>query len=220
MLLQRRIEPICARIAQAKGRVERPFQTLEDRMCKAQALVDVCSALHQRQLGAQGACSLNCGVLQLLHGQPHAPKAHATVDIAQRADGTLRLSYRGQPPAHRSHAVHAPRTWAQAADLKLLNARAASDRTCLIQHPALLFRGHLYLGQAGDAFLLWLDTGAALPAPNNRGSRQIDTVGVSAGRPLPGKCGARKVPTDQLSPPACAATPPSPLTWHLILLDA
>jgi hypothetical protein len=184
-------------------------------MCKAQALVDVCSPLRQRQLGAQGACSSNCGVLQLLHGQPHAPKAYATVDIAQRADGTLRLSCRGQPPAQRSHAVHAPRTWAQAADDKSLNARAASDRTCLIQHPALLFRGYLYPGQAGDAFLLWFDTGAALPVPNKRGSRQIDTAGVSAGRPLPGKCGARKVPTDQLSTPACAATPLSPLAWHL-----
>ncbi len=34
-LLQLRIEPICARTPQAKGRVERLFQTLQDRMCKA-----------------------------------------------------------------------------------------------------------------------------------------------------------------------------------------
>ena len=34
-LLQLQIEPICARSPQAKGRVERLFQTLQDRMCKA-----------------------------------------------------------------------------------------------------------------------------------------------------------------------------------------
>jgi transposase len=34
-LLQLHIEPICARSPQAKGRVERLFQTLQDRMCKA-----------------------------------------------------------------------------------------------------------------------------------------------------------------------------------------
>lgn len=34
-LLQLRIEPICAHSPQAKGRVERLFQTLQDRLCKA-----------------------------------------------------------------------------------------------------------------------------------------------------------------------------------------
>lgn len=34
-LLQLNIEPICAHTPQAKGRVERLFQTLQDRMCKA-----------------------------------------------------------------------------------------------------------------------------------------------------------------------------------------
>jgi transposase len=172
-LLQLRIEPICARSPQAKGRVERLFQTLQDRMCKAmrlqhidgieqanawlgqylgehnrrfavaaqqpqdmhrpwvgtaQALADICSLHHQRQLSAQGACRFNGSVLQLLPGQPHAPKARAMVDIAEHADGTLRLSYRGQPLAHRSHAVHAPRASAQAADHKTLNARVDSIR--------------------------------------------------------------------------------------------
>ena len=100
-LLQLQIEPICAHSPQAKGRVERLFQTLQDRMCKAmrleridtieqanswldgylrehnrrfavqarqpqdmhrpwdgttQALADICSLHHQRQLSAQGAC--------------------------------------------------------------------------------------------------------------------------------------------------------------------
>ena len=34
-LLQLHIEPICAHTPQAKGRVERLFQTLQDRLCKA-----------------------------------------------------------------------------------------------------------------------------------------------------------------------------------------
>ena len=37
-LLQLHIEPICARSPQAKGRVERLSQTLQDRMCKAMCL--------------------------------------------------------------------------------------------------------------------------------------------------------------------------------------
>lgn len=37
-LLQLGIEPICARSPQAKGRVERLFQTLQDRLCKAMRL--------------------------------------------------------------------------------------------------------------------------------------------------------------------------------------
>ncbi|WP_418319556.1 ISNCY family transposase [Piscinibacter sakaiensis] len=37
-LLQLQIEPICAHSPQAKGRVERLFQTLQDRMCKAMRL--------------------------------------------------------------------------------------------------------------------------------------------------------------------------------------
>ena len=37
-LLQLHIEPICAHSPQAKGRVERLFQTLQDRMCKAMRL--------------------------------------------------------------------------------------------------------------------------------------------------------------------------------------
>lgn len=37
-LLQLHIEPICARSPQAKGRVERLFQTLQDRLCKAMRL--------------------------------------------------------------------------------------------------------------------------------------------------------------------------------------
>ena len=166
-LLQLHIEPICAHSPQAKGRVERLFQTLQDRMCKAmrleridtleqanswlagylrehnrrfavkakrpedlhrpwtgttQALADICSLHHQRQLSAQGACKFEGSVLQLQPNQAHAPSARAMVDIAQHADGTLRLSYRGQPLAHRSFAVHEPRS-NHSADHKTVNAR-------------------------------------------------------------------------------------------------
>lgn len=40
-LLQLRIEPICAHSPQAKGRVERLFQTLQDRLCKAMRLAGI-----------------------------------------------------------------------------------------------------------------------------------------------------------------------------------
>ena len=159
--------------------MERLFQTLQDRMCKAmrlqgidtieqangwldeylrehnrrfavapqqphdmhrpwggttQALVDICSVHHQRQLSAQGACKFDGSILQLLPSQPHAPKARAMVDIAQHGDGTLHLSYRGRPLAFRSFAMHEPRT-AKAEDHKTLNARV--DRARDAQHAKL-----------------------------------------------------------------------------------
>ena len=172
-LLQLDIEPICARSPQAKGRVERLFQTLQDRMCKAmrlhgidtivqanawlheylhehnrrfavaprqaqdmhrpwggsaQALADICSMHHQRQLSAQGACKFDGSIVQLLPNQPHAPKARAMVDIAQHGDGTLHLSYRGQPLAFRRFALHEPKRASQAEDHKTLNPRVDKAR--------------------------------------------------------------------------------------------
>lgn len=172
-LLQLHIEPICAHSPQAKGRVERLFQTLQDRLCKAmrlhgidtieqantwldeylrehnrrfavapkqaqdmhrpwggtaQALADICSLHHQRQLSAQGACKFEGCILQLLPNQPHAPRARAMVDIAQHGDGTLRLSYRGRPLAYRSYAMHESKRASQTQDHKTLNARVDQAR--------------------------------------------------------------------------------------------
>lgn len=166
-LLQLQIEPICAHSPQAKGRVERLFQTLQDRLCKAmrlqgidtmeqansylpeylrghnarfavqpqcpqdmhrpwmgrdQALADICALHHQRQLSAQGACKFEGSILQLLPGQPHAPKARSMIDIAQHADGTLHLSYYGRPLAHRRFAFEDAVPHRQPADNKTLNA--------------------------------------------------------------------------------------------------
>jgi transposase len=179
-LLQLHVEPICAHSPQAKGRVERLFQTLQDRMCKAmrvqridtieqanswlegylrehnrrfavsaqgsqdmhrpwggsaQALADLCSLHHQRQLSAQGACKFEGCILQLLPNQAHAPKARAMVDIAQHGDGTLHLSYRGHPLAYRSFAVHERTRTRQTADHKTLNARVDKARNA--QHTKL-----------------------------------------------------------------------------------
>jgi transposase len=179
-LLQLQVEPICAHSPQAKGRVERLFQTLQDRMCKAmrvqgidnieqanswldqylrehnrrfavspkqaqdlhrpwggtaQALADICSLHHQRQLSAQGACKFEGSIVQLLPNQPQAPKARAMVDIAQHGDGTLHLSYRGQPLTHRSYAVHDSRHASQVEDHKTLNARVDKARDA--QHSRL-----------------------------------------------------------------------------------
>jgi transposase len=172
-LLQLQIEPICAHSPQAKGRVERLFQTLQDRMCKAMrlqgidsieqanswlaeylgehngrfavqarqpldmhrpwggttaALADICSLHHQRQLSAQGACKFEGAILQLLPSQTHAPKARAMVNIAQHADGTLHLSYRGQLLGFRSFVAHAHMPTAQPVDNKTLNARVDKAR--------------------------------------------------------------------------------------------
>jgi hypothetical protein len=179
-LLQLHIEPICAHSPQAKGRVERLFQTLQDRMCKAMrlagidtleqanswlpeylrehnrrfavkarseqdmhrpwtgtmpALADICSLHHQRQLSAQGACKFDGCILQLLPNQPHAPKARSMVDIAQHADGTLRLSYRGHALAHRSFTLHEPSPTRRVADHKAVNARVDQVRDA--QHARL-----------------------------------------------------------------------------------
>jgi len=165
-LMQLHIEPICARSPQAKGRVERLFQTLQDRLCKAmrlagidtleqanrwlpaylrehnarfavtaqqpqdmhrpwcgsaQALADICSLHHQRQLSAQGACKFEGRLLQLLPGQAHAPKASAMIDIAQHGDGSVHLSYRGKPLAYRSHGLNDALPRRAAADAKTVH---------------------------------------------------------------------------------------------------
>ncbi len=172
-LMQLHIEPICARSPQAKGRVERLFQTLQDRLCKAmrlagidsaeqanrwlaaylgehngrfavvaqqpqdmhrpwrgsaQALADICSLHHQRQLSAQGACKFAGRVPQLLPGQTHAPKARAMIDIAQHGDGSVHLSYRGKPLAHHGHGLHEPLPHRAAADAKTVHATV--DKAC------------------------------------------------------------------------------------------
>lgn len=181
-LLQLEIEPICAHSPQAKGRVERLFQTLQDRLCKAmrlqgidtmaqantwldeylrehnrrfavqpkqaldmhrpwlgtaKALADICSLHHQRQLSAQGACKFEGSILQLLPGQPHAPKARAMVNIAQHRDGTLHLSYQGHSLAYRSFTTHECVQRQPAEDHKTINQRVDKARDA---HHAKLLR--------------------------------------------------------------------------------
>jgi hypothetical protein len=147
-LLQLGIESICAHSPQAKGRVERLFQTLQDRMCKAMRLANIssmeqanawlasypdghnarfaqaprestdmhrrwsqsahelariCALHHQRQLSARGSCRFEGAIPQIEANQAHAPKASATVDIVQFADGTLELSWRGRVLKHRAY---------------------------------------------------------------------------------------------------------------------
>ena len=167
-LLQLDIESICARSPQAKGRVERLFQTLQDRMCKAMRLAGIssmeqanawladylgkhnarfavparqavdmhrrwqgsahdlaciCALHHQRQLSAQGSCRFEGAILQIHANQPRAPKASATVDIVQFADGRLQLSWRGQMLKHRAYRLHEHLGRGKAADDKTIGAR-------------------------------------------------------------------------------------------------
>lgn len=172
-LLQLNIESICAHSPQAKGRVERLFQTLQDRMCKAMRLANIssmeeanmwlatylsehnarfavaprqstdmhrrwersahelsciCALHHQRQLSAQGSCRFEGAILQIEANQPHAPKASATVDIVQFADGRLELSWRSQVLKHRTYGLHEHLGRSKAADDKTLDARVDAIR--------------------------------------------------------------------------------------------
>lgn len=164
-LLQLGIESICAHSPQAKGRVERLFQTLQDRLCKAMRLANIssmqqanawlasylaghnarfakapresadmhrrwsqsahelaciCALHHQRQLSAQGTCRFEGAILQIEAKQAHAPKASATVDIVQFANGALQLSWRGQVLKHRAYGLHGHLGYSKAADDKTL----------------------------------------------------------------------------------------------------
>lgn len=167
-LLQLQIEPICAHSPQAKGRVERLFQTLQDRLCKAMRLAGIssideanawlpgylaehnarfavaarekadmhrrwqgsshelariCALHHQRQLSRQGSCRFEGAILQIEAGQAKAPKASATVDIVQFADGRLELSWRGQVLRHRAYGLHEHLRRSKTADDKTINVR-------------------------------------------------------------------------------------------------
>ena len=222
-LLQLQIEPICAHSPQAKGRVERLFQTLQDRMCKAmrldgidtieqanswvngylrehnrrfavqarqpqdmhrpwigsaQALADICSLHHQRQLSAQGACKFEGAILQLLPKQAHAPKARAMVDIAQRGDGALHLSYRGRSLTFQSFAAHEPRSTGRVADDKTINARV--DKVRNAQQSAL---------QRLQAELAFQD------AQRKQGIYRPDTPPIVPPRPGGGRSGLRPAQT-------------------------
>lgn len=227
-LLQLRIEPICARTPQAKGRVERLFQTLQDRLCKAmrlasidtleqansylpeylrehnqrfavqpqqpedmhrpwggtaQTLADICSLHHQRQLSAQGACRFEGRILQLLPGQPHAPKARALVDIAQHADGQLHLSYRGKPLAWRGYGLHDLAPHRAPSDAKTINRRVDQVR------------------DAERARLLRLKAQVAYQdSQRQRGIFKPDTAPIAPPRAASGRCGLRPSQPDAAHP--------------------
>ncbi len=174
-LLQLGIESICAHSPQAKGRVERLFQTLQDRLCKAMRLAGIsnmndanawlaaylaehnarfavvpresadmhrrwgqsahelariCALHHQRQLSAQGSCRFEGPSCRSRPKQAHAPKAGATVDIVQFADGRLELSWRGQVLKCRAYGCNDHLGRSKAADDKTINMRmdAIKDR--------------------------------------------------------------------------------------------
>ena len=171
--LQLGIEVICAHSPQAKGRVERLFQTLQDRMCKAmrlegiqgleaanawlpgyirghnqrfavtprepadmhrrwlgsaEQLAEICTLHYQRQLSAQQACRFQGQILQLDEGQANAPKASAMVDIAQYADGRVKLSYRGHALKHKRYACQDQAAHNKSHDTKTVNTRVDEVR--------------------------------------------------------------------------------------------
>jgi hypothetical protein len=174
-LLQLDIEGICAHTPQAKGRVERLFQTLQDRMVKAMRLqgigtiaqanawlagyleehnarfavapahehdahrpwtdsagqlARICALHHQRHLSNQLSCQFEGDILQIEPGQPHAPRGKAIVDIAEYADGSLELLYRGRALRYRRFTVHEHLKRAKTVNNKQINHRvdAAIER--------------------------------------------------------------------------------------------
>lgn len=80
-LLQLSIEPICARSPQAKGRVERLFQTLQDRLCKA-----------MRLQGIDNIEQANSWLTEYLreHNRRFAINAHDPQDMHRPWGGTAR----------------------------------------------------------------------------------------------------------------------------------
>ena len=205
-LLQLGIESICAHSPQAKGRVERLFQTLQDRLCKAMRLAGIdnmeqanawlgaylaehnarfavapreaadmhrrwvgsahelsriCALHHQRQLSSQGSCQFEGAVLQIEANQAQAPKASATVDIVQFADGRLELSWHGHVLKHRAYGLHGHLAQAKAADDKTINLRvdALKDKeqrrlrrlTAEIEHHNAQRRAGIYTPQSPAA---------------------------------------------------------------------
>ncbi len=167
-LLQLDIESICANTPQAKGRVERLFQTLQDRMVKAMrlqgisglqaanewlagylvehnrrfavpaassadahrpwlgspaALRRICALHHQRHLSNQLSCQFQGDIVQVLPGQPQAPRGRAVIDIVQYADGTIEVLHRGGVLRHRAFTVDEHLRWPRVVPAKELNAR-------------------------------------------------------------------------------------------------
>ena len=83
-LLQLHIEPICAHTPQAKGRVERLFQTLQDRLCKA---------LRLQGIGGIEQANQWLGTYLQQHNQRFA--------VAPRDAADLHRPWRGKPQALR-----------------------------------------------------------------------------------------------------------------------
>jgi len=79
-------------------------------------------------------------------GQRHAPPGKARIDIAQYADGTLELLYRGQPLAYRSHVLHEHLQQHKLADDKTVNQRV--DDLTKKQRRQLTLRAHFRSGAA------------------------------------------------------------------------
>lgn len=174
-LLQLDIESICANTPQAKGRVERLFQTLQDRMVKAmrlhgisglesanawlagylaehngrfavpaastadahrpwlgtpEGLKRICALHHQRHLSNQLSCQFQGDIVQVLPGQPCAPRGRAVIDIVQHADGALEVLYRAAVLRHRTFTVDEHLRRPQVVSAKEVNARVddAIDR--------------------------------------------------------------------------------------------
>ena len=125
-LLQLHIEPICAHSPQAKGRVERLFQTLQDRLCKAMRLqgidtideanswLDEYLREHNRRFAVEPQdaqdmhrpwCGAEQGLADIcsLHHQPHV-----SAQGACKFEGQILQVLPGQAHAPKARAMRTP----------------------------------------------------------------------------------------------------------------
>lgn len=160
-LLQLRIEPICAHSPQAKGRVERLFQTLQDRLCKAMRLAAI-----------SGIEQANAWLPQYLqrHNQRFAVAARESQDAHRPYTGSpealariCALHHRRQLSAQLSCSFEGSQIWIRPGQPNAPGGRARVDiaqyadgglevlyRGNVLQHSQHLIHEHLLHKRAAD----------------------------------------------------------------------
>ena len=161
-LLQLHIEPICANTPQAKGRVERLFQTLQDRMCKALRLDGVAN---------MDDANAWLGSYLRQHNQRFAVAAREAIDLHRPWMGTARAlseicalhhqrdlsaqgacKFEGQILQLEPGQSHAPKARAKINIVQFADGQLSlSYRGKPLQHRAFALHDHLNNGKLADA---------------------------------------------------------------------
>ena len=161
-LLQLHIEPICANTPQAKGRVERLFQTLQDRMCKALRLDGVANMddanawlgsylrQHNQRFGvaAREAADLHRPWMGTAQALAEVCALHHQRDIS--AQGACK--FEGQILQLEPGQLHAPKARAKVNIVQFANGQLSlSYRGKPLRHRAFAVHEHLSCSKLADA---------------------------------------------------------------------